>query len=140
VTRRFGPRALAAVVVLSIGCSLATEPSGEVADVLGDWQYSGDQTAPALTLEGTLSIQNQAGENVSGQLSWQESDGGGVIRSVGGPVSGRVIETTDIDFDVLLSGTERRHVGRIIGDTIRGAWVEVSSGRSGEFLAVRGAP
>jgi hypothetical protein len=136
--RRLQPTWLLALALA--GCSFTTEPAGEVADVRGSWQYSGEQTAPVLTLEGTLNIAAQSGDMVSGQLSWEERDPGGGTLVRGGPVSGRVIGTTDVDFDVLLAGTERRHVGRITRDTIRGAWVEVSSGRNGEFLAVRGAP
>lgn len=131
---------LALLLPFAVACSFSTEPAGEVADLLGTWQYSGEQSAPALTLEGTLSIAAQSGDILSGQLSWEEHDAGGGMVLRGGPVSGRVIGTTDVDFDVLLAGTERRHVGRITGDTIRGAWVEVANGRSGEFLAVRGAP
>lgn len=134
------PRWPALLLPFAVACAFSTEPAGEVADVVGSWQYSGDQTAPALTLEGTLSIAAQSGEMVSGQLSWEEQAPGGGVVLRGGPVSGRVIGTSDIDFDVLLAGTERRHVGRISGDTIRGAWVEVASGRNGEFLAVRGTP
>ncbi len=106
----------------------------------GTWHYSGDQAAPALTLDGTLIISSQAQDVVSGQVSWTEQEVGGGTRVDGGPVSGRVIERSDIDFDVLRAGTERRHVGRITGDTIRGAWVELTSGRSGNFLAVKSTP
>jgi hypothetical protein len=126
--------------LIACGCSFPTDPAGEVADVRGTWHYSGDQAAPALTLDGTLLISTQRDDVISGQLSWQEQGVAGGVRSDGGPVSGRVIEDSDVDFDVLLAATERRHVGRIVGDTIRGAWIEVSSGRSGNFVAVKAAP
>ena len=129
-----------ALLFLGVGCDLSTSPNGDVADLEGTWQYSGDQAAPSLTLGGTLLIQSQSGDVVSGQLSWVEADGLGGSLSRGGAVSGLVIETTDVDFDVILPGGNRRHVGSIAGDTIRGAWLEVVSGKSGTFLAVRGTP
>lgn len=132
--------ALLIPTLIACACSFPTDPAGEVADVRGTWHYSGDQAAPALTLDGTLLISTQRDDVIGGQLSWQEQGVAGGVRSDGGPVSGRVIEDSDVDFDVLLAATERRHVGRIIGDTIRGAWIEVSSGRSGNFVAVRTAP
>jgi len=138
--RRVRRLALLAPLALSTGCSFATDPQEEVADVRGTWHYSGDQAAPALTLEGTLTINAQTADVIAGQLSWQEQDPGGGTRVDGGPVSGRVIGLADVDFDVLLPGSERRHVGRISGDSIRGAWIDLLSGRSGEFLAVRSTP
>lgn len=139
-SRAWGRGATTVVLVVATACSFATGPSGAVADVRGTWHYSGDQAAPALTLDGTMIINSQALDLVSGQVSWTEQEVGGGTRVDGGPVSGRVIEQSDVDFDVLRSGTERRHVGRITGDTIRGAWVELSSGRSGNFLAVKLQP
>jgi hypothetical protein len=141
--RSFRALRSAAVLIptlIACGCSFPTDPAGAVADVRGTWHYSGDQAAPALTLDGTLLISTQRDDVIGGQLSWQEQGVAGGVRSDGGPVSGRVIEDSDVDFDVLLAATERRHVGRITGDTIRGAWIEVSSGRSGNFVAVKAAP
>lgn len=128
---------LSACLLLATGCAFSTEPSGDVAAVRGSWHYSGEQAAPTLTLEGTLIFESQSGEVVSGRLSWQEQDPGGGVRMDGGPVSGRVIGRSDVDFDVLRAAGDRRHVGRIVGDTIRGAWVELQSGKSGTFVAVR---
>jgi hypothetical protein len=131
---------LVAGLVALAGCDLSTGPEGEVADVTGSWSYSGEQSAPSLTLEGTLVLASQSGAVIGGQLNWEEHDPQGGVRLDGGPVSGRVIGLADVDFDVLLPGGERRHVGRISADTIRGAWIQTSTGTSGEFLAVRGAP
>lgn len=121
-------------------CSALTDPDADVADLRGTWRYTGEQTAPALTLVGTLVIESQKGASVMGRLSWEEQVVGGGTRVDGGAVSGRVIERTDVDFDVFLPTGERRHVARLSADTMRGAWVEVFSGRSGEFVAVRGTP
>ncbi len=121
-------------------CVTTTDPSADVADLRGTWHYSGEQTAPALAMDGTLVIESQSGALITGRLSWEEQAVGGGPRIDGGAVTGRVIDHSDVDFDVLVAGDERRHVGRLTADTIRGAWVQVSSGRSGEFVAVRGAP
>lgn len=129
-----------AILLLSVACVSPTGASGDVADLRGTWQYEGTQAAPALSLEGTLTIAGQDGDLVSGQLSWEESDAAGGSRLDGGPVSGRVIERSDVDFDVLLPGGARRHVARLTADTMRGTWVQLSSGASGEFTAIRGAP
>jgi hypothetical protein len=121
-------------------CAQSTDATTDVADLRGTWRFTGDQTAPALTMAGTLVIESQSGDMVTGRLTWEEQAVGGGTRVDGGPVTGRVIDWTDVDFDVLLSSGERRHVGRLSADTMRGAWVQLSTGSSGEFLAVRGAP
>lgn len=121
-------------------CTMSTEASTDVADLRGSWHFTGDQTAPALSMDGTLVIESQQGDLVSGRLSWQEQVVGGGTRLDGGPVTGRVIDRSDVDFDVLMAGGERRHVGRLSADTMRGAWVQVTTGSSGAFVAVRGTP
>lgn len=145
LARRRAPRSrqaafVGASAVLVAACAATTDPSTDVADLRGTWQYSGEQTAPALTMVGTLVIEVQQGALVTGRISWEEQAVGGGTRVDGGAVSGRVIDRSDVDFDVILPGGERRHVARLTADTMRGAWVQLSSGRSGEFLAVRGAP
>ncbi len=129
-----------ASAVLVAACAATTDPSTDVADLRGTWQYSGEQTAPALTMVGTLVIEAQQGALLTGRISWEEQAVGGGTRVDGGAVTGRVIDRSDVDFDVFLPGGERRHVARLTADTMRGAWVQLSSGRSGEFVAVRGAP
>lgn len=133
---------LPVMALVTAACVGNAGPSGEVADIRGTWVYSGTQEAPALTLTGTLVIAQQTGDEISGQLSWEERDGLGQTRLDGGPVSGRVIARTDVDLDVFLPGGERRHVGHInVGaDTIRGAWLQLAAGVSGAFVAVRGGP
>lgn len=143
---RFGaPGARRAVIAgaaatLIAACAATTDPSTDVADLRGTWQYSGEQTAPALTMVGSLVIEAQRGDLLTGRISWEEQAVGGGTRVDGGAVTGRVIDRSDVDFDVFLPGGERRHVARLTADTMRGAWVQLSSGRSGEFVAVRGTP
>jgi hypothetical protein len=115
----------------------ATDAS-TVADVRGTWRYVGSQQAPAVQLNGTLIIEEQEGDLLSGRANWEERTAQGMVQSVAGAVSGRVIELTDVDFDVRIGTDTRRHVARISGDTLRGTWVLIGGGRTGEFTAVRG--
>jgi hypothetical protein len=127
------------VAMLVAGCELSTEPAGPVADLRGVWTYSGTQAVPALDLDGTLTMAEQAGAQVEGTASWVEQDGLGNTALRGGSLAGTVIGVTDIDLEVALSETVRRHVGRIStnGDTLQGVWAEVGGGLSGTFIAVR---
>ncbi len=132
-------RVLALVACLT-GCALGDGNGGEVADVRGSWEYSGNQVAPALALSGSLVVQTQSSGDIGGQLSWQEPDGIGGMTLRGGPVTGRVLGLSDIDFDVIVGGNARRHVARISHDSIIGLWAESASGKSGQFVAVRATP
>lgn len=125
---------------LLAGCSLPGEPAAGSTVVRGQWAFTGTQAAPQATMTGYLTIRSQSGDLISGTAGWDERDGFGVVRSAGGSVSGRVIGEQDVDFDILLEGVVRRHVGRIRADTIDGSWVQFSDGRTGSFRAVRGQP
>jgi hypothetical protein len=128
---------LLALAASAIACSLSTEPSGPVSDLLGTWTLSGDQASPAFVFSGTVEVESQTRTTMVGIASWTEPDGMGGTASRGGPLNGRVIDTTDVDFDVTVSGSERRHVGRISEnqDTIVGVWLQ--SGLSGTFRLIR---
>ena len=129
------------VVLALTGCTFSTAPNGPFADLRGTWTFTGQQTAPALQLSGTLVVGSQQGDLVSGQLSFEEHDGVGTTLRAG-PITGRAIDTTDVDFDLLLSNGERRHIGRISSnqDTLQGLWVQMATGTEGVFLAIRTAP
>lgn len=131
---------LAVAVMLAGGCESSTGVDGDVADVRGTWAYHGVQSAPSLELTGTLVISGQDGDLVTGTLSWEERDGGGGTTAHGGAITGRVIGQDDIDFDVFAAGGVRRHVARLSETGMDGAWVQVSTGRSGEFTATRAIP
>lgn len=131
---------LAAALLLVAGCESSTGVSGDVADVRGTWEYTGVQSAPSLQLSGTLVISGQDGDLVTGSLSWEERDGVGGTTAHAGSISGRVIGQTDIDFDVFAAEGVRRHVARLGTGSMEGAWVQVSTGRSGEFVATREVP
>lgn len=124
------------------GCTLTSEAEGPFADVVGNWRYTGSQTAPVLSFEGTLAVLQQSGGEISGSLTWTERDALDNLQLRGAQVNGRVIGLEDTDFDVVIPDATRRHVARISanGDTIDGVWASVTSGRSGTFRAVRETP
>lgn len=132
----------AALLLLAsvVACDL-TSPEEDAADVRGTWQFTGTQAAPDLDLDGTFAITEQAGQAIAGSATWNETSvGGGGVTMVGGPIAGRAIGDSDVDFDVTLSSGTRRFVARLVADTIAGAWVQVSTSTNGTFRAVRVTP
>lgn len=121
-------------------CTLATEAEGPFVEVVGTWSYTGTQTAPALSLDGTMSILQQNGGDISGSLTWTERDALDNLQLRGAQIAGRVIGLGDADFDVVIPEGTRRHVARVSanGDTIDGVWAAVATSRSGTFRAIRG--
>lgn len=121
-------------------CTLATEAEGPFVEVVGTWSYTGAQTAPALSLDGTMSILQQNGGEISGSLTWTERDALDNLQLRGAQIAGRVIGLEDADFDVVIPEGTRRHVARVSanGDTIDGVWAAVATSRSGTFRAIRG--
>lgn len=137
--------ALANVAVFSVlagaaACISTTDNSGPAPDITGAWSYTGTQAAPSADLTGVVTIAAQDGELIGGSATWEESSSGGMVRLIGGQLSGRVIGTADVDFDVLLSDGTRRHVARLTADTMRGSWVQAPGGLTGQFTAVREMP
>jgi hypothetical protein len=129
---------LAAVAILG-ACALPTSPERDAADVRGEWSFSALQTAPSVTIEGVLRIERQDGDLIIGTASWTERDALGITQLGGGSVTGRVIGEADVDFDILVGATPRRHVARLAADTMAGSWVQPGSTSSGTWRAVRGA-
>ena len=131
--------ALIGGVLLGVtSCIDTTGSSAIVPDLIGAWRYVGMQGAPLAQLTGTLVIEAQEGELIAGRANWESRTPTGLVTQAGGSVGGRVIGDSDVDFNVMLSPNPRRHVARIVGDTMRGSWVEVGSGVAGEFTAIRG--
>lgn len=124
-------------------CSASTEPGRPGVPIVGAWRFSGRQLAPADgELTGTLSVASQAGATIAGSLNVVETDGRGGQRRTAGAFAGRTIDSTTVDFDVSLSGATRRHVGRVVRDSMTGTWIEQSAlggapTASGSFVAVR---
>lgn len=129
------------LVLLAIAaCSSTTGTGTPPADVTGSWSYAGQSDPPGTTWSGTLTIDQQSGRDVAGTLVVTERDPGGTLVQRTATMSGRVLSATSIDFDVALSGVDRRHLGTIRGDSIVGSWADYSGDAivaSGTFTAAR---
>jgi hypothetical protein len=125
------------VVASLAGCALPSGPDRSAADVRGQWEFSAEQVAPSLTIEGVLRIESQDGELIVGSASWEERDALGIVHLGGGPVTGRMIGASDVDFDILVGAIARRHVARLDADTMSGSWVQPVSSAAGTWRAVR---
>lgn len=128
---------LAAMSLVALACDLAPTETGTAADVVGRWSYSGTQLSPGLELEGEIVVSSQEGSSITGTLTYREVTPMSESALFGAPLGGRVVGSTDADFDVYLPDGDRRHVARLIVDTMEGQWIEAASGRRGTFRAVR---
>jgi hypothetical protein len=100
-------------------------------ELRGTWSYTAVQTAPsAATLTGDLTVSGQSGQSLSGSIDVIE-DAGGQLRRLTGPVSGRALDATTVDFDAFVDGADRRHVGTVRADTVVGEWADFSGGGAG---------
>jgi hypothetical protein len=123
-------------------CLKSTEPQPSLLQLTGSWHYTGVQTVPAReTLAGTLTISHESGMSFQGTLTLLGVDAqNNQTRSLSGFVSGTESGTDVIDFDANLESPARRHVGRIVADTITGTWIGSSpagSTSSGTFRVER---
>jgi hypothetical protein len=124
-------------------CGGSTDPGRAGVPVLGSWSYSGQQVAPgAASLAGSIAFSTQTGAQIGGSLDFLETDARGQSRRIAGPFSGRTVDSTTLDFEVVLGALSRRHVGRVKGDSLTGTWVESSGdgipSASGTFRSARG--
>ena len=129
------------VAALAWACqSPVDSSSGPRASVVGLWSYSATQTSPSnATLTGTPEITSQAGRDFDGRLDVTETDAQGAVRPLSGIVSGRAIDSVSVDFDAFLDLVARRHVGTLVGDSIRGTWVVLVPGGGTSSGSFRGA-
>ena len=127
-----------ATLVLIGACDSPTSNDTGGANVLGSWQYVATQAVPALEIEGALQITEQTGRFFSGTAAFTETDVQGTRRTRGAALSGRVIGNDVVDFDVQFDVQTRRHVARIVADSIGGTWsADGTAGLSGPFSARR---
>jgi hypothetical protein len=115
------------LVACSAACSSPLDDGVQGPDVLGTWSYSATQVAPAAELEGTLTVIRQGGSAFDAILEVQERDALGNVRNRSATISGRTIAGDGIDFDAFMEGSARRHVGRVLGDSISGSWAELDT-------------
>jgi hypothetical protein len=122
------------------GCAaVSTDATVAKVDVAGAWSYLASSSQNATT-SGTLALAQDRTVQFSGTFDASEQDAGGVHRIVG-VVSGRTLDATAVDFDVLLDATRsRHHSGTVRGDSLAGSWVELTDRgviASGSFRARR---
>ncbi|HEX6557830.1 MAG TPA: hypothetical protein VF021_00165 [Longimicrobiales bacterium] len=118
-------------------CSSTTDNGNSSLSVKGTWSYSGMQTAPAVSIAGVISIDQQTGSSFSGSAQLRETDAQGTIRDVVGQVNGRVIAADAVDFDIFIQATTRRHVARVAADSMGGTWAVTGTTTTGSFTARR---
>ena len=131
--------------IVSIGVLACKNPAQVAvvgANVDGAWNYFAATTSSPTTLSGTLTISQSGTASFTGALEATEQASGQQQRVIG-LVSGRTIDSTRFDFDLVLdAGTRRHHVGSIRGDSITGTWLETTStgiAGSGTFRGSRSA-
>jgi hypothetical protein len=130
--------------VAAVACLGATDPGKMGVPVVGSWNYVATQSSPlAAQLNGALAFSGQTGAEISGTLDVIEVSAGGASRRLSGPVSGRTVDSTTLDFDLILGDVTRRHVGVVKGDSLTGTWVETpldggAPSASGTFRASKG--
>jgi len=137
--RRFG---IAAVLLSAASClSAPTETAPATVIVRGSWSYASVQSGNATIANGTLVLSQDSTVRFTGTLDANEQDSHGQLRRIAGVVSGRTIDESLVEFDMVIDPiTTRRHSGAVKGDSLTGSWVEVSDagiGASGTFRARR---
>lgn len=142
---RFSPifvTAYSTAVWLLSGClASGTEPAA-VSPLEGQWDVSGQSAAAVATaIQGGMVVRSGVGTGFTGAYDVIETGAQGGQRRLSGPMSGRIIGTSSVEFDVTNGGSTRRHVATKNADTLRGNWFDLSSGgtieASGTFRAVR---
>lgn len=127
-------------VAMAFGCTPMTAPAGSSARVEGSWTYVATNSAAPLVVNGSLSITPRSGSSFGGSLDATESGDAAGDRRVVGVVSGRMLDSTLVDFDLTIPDGALRHVGSVRGDSLVGSWVETSGSgivASGAFRAKR---
>jgi hypothetical protein len=124
-------------------CAGSTDPGRPGVPMLGAWSYAGQQVAPGTaSLTGSISFSTQTGAQIGGSMDFVETDSRGQQRRIAGPFSGRTVDSTTVDFEVVLGSVSRRHVGKVKADSLTGTWVETAGNgaptASGTFRSARG--
>lgn len=133
------------IAVAVAACRSPTAGGPAPVTLLGQWDYAATQTTPdQATLSGTLTISQQSGSAFQGSLDVTQRDAQGNLTRLSGVVSGAVLDTASAMFDAFFAATGRHHLGAIVRDSIRGTWVEQTSGSvtsAGAFTAaLKAAP
>ncbi len=112
------------------GCLSPTGSCTPARSLQGRWRYEATQSTPVpATLSGTLDIRTQACTDFQGALDVLETSVAGQ-RRLGGPVTGSVVGSGEVTFELTFADGDRVHLVHFDGDSLRGTWVEVTSGES----------
>jgi hypothetical protein len=111
-----------------VSCIAATtDGSAALVNVRGTWSYAAAQAGQPVTTDGTLVLTQDSTVRFSGTLDASERDARGDVRRVIAVVSGRTVDATVVDFDMVLAPTSsRHHTGEVHGDSLSGSWVELT--------------
>lgn len=125
------------LVFLLTACDSPTDNATAV-DVQGEWTYQATQTTPVLDMAGALIISEQEGASFTGTAQLTETDVQGSQRTRLAVLSGRVVGGDVVDMDLYVDTQVRRHVARIVADSMSGTWsVTGATTSSGTFTARR---
>jgi hypothetical protein len=129
-------RAWLLVFVLA-ACDSPTDHATAV-DMQGEWTYHATQTTPVLDMAGALIISDQQGASFTGTAQLTETDVQGTQRTRLAVLSGRVVGGDVVDMDLYVDTQVRRHVARLVADSMSGTWsVTGATIASGTFTARR---
>ena len=131
------PALIALACVQLLACESATDNDANARDVRGVWSYSGVQSSPSLSIRGFLRIDQQNGNEFSGTAEFSETDVQGTVRNRTGQLSGRVLGADAVDFDIFIDEASRRHVARVVADSMNGTWARTGGNPpiTGSFTA-----
>jgi len=137
--RAFGMFAILSVAVSCL--SAPTESAPATVIVRGEWSYASIQSGNATTANGTLVLSQDTTTRFTGTLDASEQDTRGQLGHIAAVVSGRTIDQSLVEFDLVIDpATTRRHNGVVKGDSLTGSWIQISDAgiaASGTFRAHR---
>lgn len=119
---------ISAICLSQLSCIVASTDGGPaLVNVRGTWSYAAVQAGQPVTTDGTLVLTQDSTVRFSGTLDASERDTRGDVRRVIAVVSGRTVDATVVDFDMVLDPTSsRHHTGEVHGDSLSGTWVELT--------------
>jgi hypothetical protein len=116
----------ALMVALSASCSTPTASCGFMTAAEGQWSYRATRESPEPgVVTGTLRIESPNCVDLRGAMDVVEVLASGATRRIAGPLSGTIIDSGRVRFEVVLGTTTREHFARIIGDSLAGSWIEI---------------
>ena len=130
------------LVALASSCLRApTDATPATVIVRGSWSYVSVQSGNAAMANGTLQLSQDSTVRFSGTLDANEQDTNGQLHHLAAVISGRTIDQSLVEFDVVLDAvTVRHHSGAVKNDSLTGSWVQISDAgiaASGTFRARR---